>query len=457
MNIKISRLEASLVIIVSLILTIGCIAFSLPLYQGFLGGIIFTAVILIKNGYSIKNILKLIVEVLKEAKMLYVVILLIGAITSVWLASGVVPAMMYYGFTYMRGMNFLLAAFIIISLISVFMGTAVGTISTIGIALLGIGKGFGIPSGILVGVIVSGAFIADKISPISGLLNLTLTTVNKSYKEVLKRMLPTLLPVVFITGAIYYIIGLDYTQTDMQQILSYQNAIAGGFNLSPVLLLLPVAVFVIALSGVKAIPTIAMGLLGGTAFAMFFQHIPILQVVKAIIWGYKGTTLSRELNEILFSGGVISMIEVLCVVMGAVALIGLFEKSGVISPLIEKFILGINTKSKLILRTGIISSLLTIITCDQTIGILLTGRVLQDKYQELKVDKAILARTISDTGTIIAPLMAWNINALIIKSVTAVSAQDYWVYGVLCYLFPVATVVVGVWGNNKIGLTRVSK
>ncbi len=455
MSIKISRIESMLAITLSIIFIIASIMLSVPLYYGFITGIIFTSIILLKNGYSLRKLLSISISMLKEAKALYAVILLIGATTSVWLASGVVPAMMYYGFSYMSGMNFLLAAFIIISLISLFMGTAVGTISTVGIALLGIGKGFDIPAGILVGVIVSGAYIADKISPISGLLNLTLTTVNKSYKEIVKAMLPTILPVLFITGIIYYIIGTGYTQTNVQQILSYQNAIKGGFNVSPILLLLPVAVFIIALWGIKTIPTISMGLAGGTVFAVLFQNTPITQVLKAVLWGYKGATPSPELNAILFSGGVISMVEVVFVVMGAVTLVGLFEKSGIIAPIIERLITGVTTKRKLILRTGIISGLLTVITCDQTMGILLPGKLLQNKYEELKVDKAILGRTISDTGTIIAPLMAWNINALIIKSVTGVSAQSYWIYGVLCYVFPVVTVVVGVleggkvWSRNK--------
>ena len=64
---------------------------------------------------------------LSECKILYLLILLIGANVSIWLSSGVVPSMIYYGFEYMKEINFLFAAFLITAIGSVFMGTAVGT------------------------------------------------------------------------------------------------------------------------------------------------------------------------------------------------------------------------------------------------------------------------------------------------------------------------------------------
>lgn len=449
MNIRIPNYEANIVLLLSMTFIVASILLSIPLYIGFFAGILLTSVILIRNGSSLVEVGRTLFNSLKEAKMLYIVILLIGATTTVWMASGVVPAMMYYGFSYLDGVNFLLAAFIIIALVSVFMGTAVGTISTIGIALLGIGRGFGIPSELVLGVIVSGAFIADKISPISGLLNLTLTTVNKSYREVLKAMLPTLIPTLFLSALIYYILGRGYASTDSSLLLKYQASLREGFEVSPYLLLLPLAVFAASLLGLKTVATISLGALGGAVFGIAFQGASITQMLGWMIFGYKGNTPSAELNGMLVSGGMVAMLEVLLIVMGAVALVGLFESSGMITPIIERFMKDSDTRSKLILKTGIISGLLTVVTCDQTIGILLPGKLLQGRYKDMKLDASILARTISDTGTIIAPLMAWNVNALIILSITGVPAQSYFIYAVLCYIAPVVTAAAAYLFRNK--------
>lgn len=362
---------------------------------------------------------------------------------SIWLSSGTVPAMIYYGLDYMQGVNFLFASFVITSIISVFMGTAVGTISTIGLALLGIGKGFEIPPPILLGTIISGAYIADKVSPISGLLNLTLTTTNTTYRNTTKRMMVTFIPIYIISAMFYYILGMGYdAAVDSSNLYMFQQAIQEGFYISPYLLLLPMIVLVLSFSGVDTIRAISAGLIGGIIVSFSFQGMDIVGIIKAIFLGYKGTTPTAELNEILISGGIVSMIEVILIVMGAIALSSLFEGTGIIKPVIDNVMSNVKTKGNLIFKTGMISGMLTVITCDQTVGIVIPGRLLKDKYHELDVDNTLLARTISDTGTIIAPLMPWNVNGLIIFIITGITVLHSAPYAVLCYISPIVTFIV---------------
>ena len=427
---------------VSTAFIVGCILMSIPLYVGFLLGILFTLGILYKSGYSLKELLDIILTSIYEVRHLCAVIMLIGATTSIWLSSGVVPTIMYYGFAYMEGINFLLAAFIIMVAVSVFMGTAVGTISTVGISLLGIGLGLGIPVEIMVGVLVSGAFVADKISPLSGLVNLTMTSVKINYKEMIRGMLVTLIPTLIITAAVYYIIGLKYTSGDYSKLLYYKNAISESFNTSLILLSLPIIVLTLSVLGVNSLKTIGIGLIIGSVLSITFQQMTFAEVLEGVLFGYHGNTLSPELNKMLASGGMISMIEVILVVLGGVILVKLFENSDVLMPVMDKLTSKANSRISLILRTGFISSLMTVVTCDQTVGIILPGRILQDKYKEFKLDNSVLARTISDSGTIIAPLMAWNVNSFIIRPIVGISAAQYASYAVLCYVCPIVTILV---------------
>jgi len=120
----------------------------------------------------------------------------------------------------------------------------------------------------------------------------------------------------------------------------------------------------------------------------------------------------------------------------------LFEKGNILIPLMDKLVYGINSRISLIKRTGLISVLMTVATCDQTSGIILPGTMLQEKYKELKLDNAVLARTIFDTGVIVAPLMPWNINSFLIKPIMGITAAQYAPYAVLCYVCPLITVLV---------------
>lgn len=460
---KLTESDTYVALCLSVLFIAGSIILELSLIYGFLAGILLTSGLLLIRGFKASALGKIFMEGIMQCRLLFLLILLIGATVSVWLSSGAVPMMIYYGLSYMKGINFLLAAFLIASVMSIFMGTAIGTISTIGIALLGIGRGFGIPSHILLGAIISGAFIADKLSPISGLLNLTLTTTAVSYRTVLRSMLKTLLPVFLITATSYYVIGSTYgSAVDAAAIKQYQTAIAGSFNLSLWLMLLPAAVFILSIIGVNTLKTIAIGLMGGIVASVYLQQEGIISIVNWMLWGYRGATASEMLNGILISGGIVAMLEVVLIVAGAVLLSGLLEKSGLLKPILGKMTERIASRGELILKTGIISSILTIVTCDQVVGIILPGSLFRDKFEELGVDTSLLARTISDTGTIIAPLFPWNVNALIIVSLTGISAGYYWPYAVLCYIFPlVAFLYAAADGisttNLKIKAAKVSR
>jgi len=446
---KKSALNDISLMIICLIFIIGSIVASIPLYYGFLAGIILTMYFLTKKGYTLKELTKTVFTAVYEIKNLIIVILFIGATTSIWMASGVVPTIMYYGFSYMEGVNFLFAAFLIMVTVSLFMGTAIGTMSTVGISLSGIGMGLGIPQSVVVGMLVSGAFIADKISPLSGLINLLMTTTGKSYKDIFKTMIVTLIPTVIIAAAVYYVIGLGYTTGDYSKLVLYREAIAEGFNTSPYLLILPVIILGLSIAGLNSIVTFSIGIGIGSLLSIFFQGSNIKLIITSILFGYKGSTPSAELNKLLVSGGMVSMIEAILMVIGAIVLVQLFEKGNMLLPIMEKLVNGINNKVTLVRRTGLLSTLLTVATCDQTAGIILPAKILKNKYEELDLDMAVLTRTISDTGIIVAPLMPWNINSFLIKPIMGITAAQYAPFAVLCFICPVVSMTMSYFLYRK--------
>jgi NhaC family Na+:H+ antiporter len=433
-----------LIFIVSLSLIGMCIALNIPLYWGFAGAVVFSSGMLVRRGYQLKALYNMMFTGIKDCSRLMIIITLTGATVAIWLSSGIVPTLMYYGFEYIKHINYVLACFLVTAVISVVMGTAVGTVSTIGIALIGIGKGFQIPDPLLLGAVVSGAFVADRISPISGLVNLLMKTIDFKYRAYAKSVLCTLIPSLAIAAAIYYYLGKGYMSvTDQMKITIFQGNINSAFVITPFLLLIPVIVITMAVCGVKPIVNMSLGVAGGSLLSIFLQKNTAAEVFNFILTGYKASTGIEELDRILKGGGVQSMAEVILIVAGAVALSSLLEGTNIINPIIANVMEKAKNKFSLIARTAVFSSLLTIVTCDQTAGIILLGRLLKSKFADLGVDKVKLARTISDAGSTIAPLIPWNINAIIILAISGVSAIQYAPYAVLCYLAPLMTVAFG--------------
>ena len=93
-----------------------CIAASLftgiSLSIGFLAAILICALLQYGN-YKPKEAVASMVKSVAEVKILYVIIFLIGASVSSWLAGGVVQTIMIYGLKAMLGRNVILMTFII--------------------------------------------------------------------------------------------------------------------------------------------------------------------------------------------------------------------------------------------------------------------------------------------------------------------------------------------------------
>lgn len=457
MDIKVSRAKLMMLFLGMIVPIIACVVLSKSLVIGFLIAVFLNVNILMSCGFEFRELLSMIGASILECRTICTLILLIGATVSIWLGSGVVPTLIYYGSDLLKDTNFVLMAFIIVMICSSFIGSAVATISTIGIAIIGIGVSFDIPVHILLGVIVSGAFIADKISPISGLLNLVIDGADSTYKESAKNMMRTLIPTVIITSIIYYIIGLDYMGTrDISEVLKLQEMIKGSFLVSPILMFIPVAVVILSLRGLGALRSISIGCVIGIITSFFYQNASLGQIGNWIIFGYKSTSSYEYINNLLFSGGVISMIEVIFIVMGAVSVGGLFEKTGILKSALNDFINKNITKNTLILKTAFISILLTALTCDQVMGIVIPNKLFKDKFEKIGIKREVLVRTISDTGTIVAPLMPWNVNAIIIASVTGITS-GYALFSVLCFLFPFVSIIVAMIENSFLKSDEVER
>ena len=66
----------------------------------------------------------------------------------------------------------LVTAFLLSALLAIVTGTSWGSAGTIGVAMMGIAGGLGVSLPATAGAVVSGAFLGDKLSPLSDTTNL---------------------------------------------------------------------------------------------------------------------------------------------------------------------------------------------------------------------------------------------------------------------------------------------
>ena len=118
--------------------------------------------------------------------------------------------MIYYGLNVLSPKIFLPATMIICSITSLATGTSWGTAGTMGIALIGIAQGLGIPAGITAGAALSGGYFGDKMSPLSDTTNLAPAMAGTDVFTHVKYMLKATAVSYLIAMVVFVTVGLKF-------------------------------------------------------------------------------------------------------------------------------------------------------------------------------------------------------------------------------------------------------
>ena len=137
-----------------------------------IGGIFTAFIAIVKLGYTWKELEEGILATINTTMQSILILLVVGMFIGTWILGGIVPSMINWGLNILSPSIFLVATTLICSIVSISTGSSWTTVGTIGIALLGIGNALGIPSQIIAGAIISGAYFGDKMSPLSDTTNL---------------------------------------------------------------------------------------------------------------------------------------------------------------------------------------------------------------------------------------------------------------------------------------------
>lgn len=159
----------------------------------------------IKRGFSIREVIKMSIDGSKNSLVVLKIFVLIGAITGIWMASGTVPSIIYYGIKYINPKYFILYSFIISCTVSLLLGSSFATVSTVGVAIILIAKSTNISLNIVAGAIIAGAYFGDRCSPMSSSANLVATLSKTNLYININNMFKTSI-IPFVLSILIYII-----------------------------------------------------------------------------------------------------------------------------------------------------------------------------------------------------------------------------------------------------------
>ena len=95
-------------------------------------GVIVAALVSLSLGYRWSQIEEMMISGISKAMQAILILCIVGMMIGVWLLSGTIPTMIYYGLKLLSPSIFLVAALLICSITSLATGTSWGTAGTMG-------------------------------------------------------------------------------------------------------------------------------------------------------------------------------------------------------------------------------------------------------------------------------------------------------------------------------------
>ncbi|SDM92320.1 transporter, NhaC family (TC 2.A.35) [Paenibacillus sp. yr247] len=410
---------------------------------GFSLGLLTLVALIRRRGAAFPDILQSMWEGIKHTKEVIWILALVGIVIPTWTMSGTIPYMIDKGLQIVDPSFFLTFSFILSACISMLLGTSTGTLSSVGIPLIGLGVLLQIPLPMIAGALVSGAFVGDRTSPFSSANRLVASSTGVSVHELFKVLLPTTIGALGATLGFFLICDLSGAwHQSVIGLLSQQ--FDSGFKYS-LWLLLPVLVLLISiLIRFKTRNGFLLSIACAIVISVTFQHVTLNEWLHDMWFGYHSS-----LFVTLQTKGLSNMIELIVLIGLAGAFNGILEENRVLQTYMQK-LLGASSASLLsaTVRTSLFGLGLGLVSCTQTLPIMMTGRSLLPFWEE-RFPRSQLARVVADSSLILAAMIPWNMLAIVCGTIVGVPVDHYVGYAPFLWTLPVCTLLWSFWWRDR--------
>lgn len=377
-----------------------------------------------------------------------IIVMCVGMLIGSWVLCGSVPAMVYYGLELISPKFFLPTGCILCAIVSVATGSAWTSGGTIGVALMGIGTGLGINPAITAGMVISGAYFGDKISPLSDSTNVAAAAAETDLYKHVRSMMYTTVPSFIIALIIYCVIGLRFNSSsaNLETIEVIKSSLASEFNITPWLFIPPVIVLVTAVKKVPAIPSLLLATFAGCIFAAIFQNADVYAILDTLQNGYVGETGVEVVDKLVTRGGVNNMLWTISLIIFALCFGGILEKAQFTEVILEQVIKCVHSVGSLVATTVVTGILCDFVLTDQYLANIIPGRMYYKVYDEMGLERYYLSRTLEDGGSLWSPMFPWNGCGAYQSATLGVSTFTYFPYAFLNLVNPIVSIIMAYMG-----------
>ena len=409
----------------------------LVVYALLIGYIIFIIYGLIKR-HNLIILIKKSFEGVLTVKNILLVFILIGMITALWRVSGTIAFIVYMGSKLISPSILILLTFLLCAILSVLIGTSLGTAATMGVICASIGKAMGVNPYYIGGAVLSGIYFGDRCSPMStsALLIAELTKTNL-YTNIKLMIKTSIIPFV-MTCLFYLFLGFNSTVSNIS--VNVTEIFKQNYNLNIIVIIPAILIIILSILKINVKKTMLVSIIISFIIAMFIQRDSIVVLINYCIFGYHHP--NEKLNLMMKGGGILSMVNVSLIVGISSSYSGIFKETKMLVSL-KGYLKEFSKKTSnyfVIFLSSIISGA---IACNQSLGTILTNELCGEL-----VEKQKMAIILENTVILLVGLIPWNIAMDVpLKAIDVGFVSGFFAF--YLYFLPLWNLFLGVMEEKK--------
>lgn len=350
-------------------------------------------------GIALPEVLRLLGKGVSRIANILIIFLLIGMLTGVWRLSGTIPFLIDWALSLIDPTFFILWCFLLCAGLSTLIGTAFGTVSTLGVICMLMGQTAGFNELYVGGAILSGVYVGDRCSPMSSSAALVCALTHTDIYGNFKRLLSDGFIPFLLVCAGYAVLSLlepvHDIDTNATAILREQFR----FDFWVLLPALIVLGFGILRIDVKKAMAVSIAFAAGAAF--FLQGADLVTLGRTMLLGYEAPLKGLSMLE---GGGIASMANVIGIVAISSSYSALFEKSGLLDSF-EGAVVWLARRIGSFRATAIVGLFSTALACNQTLSIIITHQL----CHHVQANRREMAMYLENSVVILSAVLPWSI------------------------------------------------
>ncbi|KGX92772.1 hypothetical protein N781_14580 [Pontibacillus halophilus JSM 076056 = DSM 19796] len=387
-----------------------------------------------KKGYTHAHLRDAITTGIKRNKEVAWLLMFVGMVLPTWKLAGTVEDMNTVFLSFISADHFLMMTFLVTMLMSLVIGSAVGSLSVVGVPVMAAAGTIDVSLGYVAGALVSGAFVGDRTSPLSTSFQLIIHSLDLNVRRQLLRILPTLIGSVLVTVLAYFV--MDLVVLDVEAGAFSSENLDGLSTPQLVISLLPPFVLMVAILWIGKTKHAFMLSIGTALVVLMIRGESVIEWSTLIFTGFDSHT------------GIFSMLPFIVFILVVGVFSQIIEDTEMLQPYIDKVFTNSDSLTKNTWQTVGVAFGIAFISPNQSFPVILTGRALKPHW-EANFSKGQLGRIIADTTVVFTGMVPWSMLALLCAALVGVPVLDFVPFAFFLLITPFMTILASWWTERR--------